>query len=142
MLVLSFLCGVIAYLFKRLLPYNRWLCLACAVAAYVFLSFPNLVFLSAAPLAYVTVYLGLTRPRRIPFGDLSYGVYLFHFPIARSIFELTDRTMAWEALLLLTVLVTSGFAALSWNFIEKPILVAAVTGWISERLPRVNRSSP
>jgi peptidoglycan/LPS O-acetylase OafA/YrhL len=150
MLVLSFLWGVVAYLFKRSLPYNGLLCLACAVAAYVFLDVPNLVFLSAAPLAYVTVYLGLTRPRRIPFGDLSYGVYLFHFPIARSIFELTGRTMPWEALLLLTVIITAGFAALSWNFIEKPILdrktrvlavVADASGWVSGRLPRFNRSS-
>jgi peptidoglycan/LPS O-acetylase OafA/YrhL len=80
MLVLSFLCGVVAYLFKRSLPYNRWLSAACALATYVFLSFPNLTFLAAAPLAYVTIYFGLTRPPRIPFGDLSYGVYLFHFP--------------------------------------------------------------
>ena len=150
MLVLSFLCGVIAYLFKRSLPYNCWLFIACGVATYVFLSVPNLTFLAAAPLAYVTVYLGLTRPPRIPFGDLSYGVYLFHFPIARSIFELTGRAMPWEALLLLTVVLTSVFAALSWNFIEKPILdrktrvltfVAAATGWVSGRLPRFSRSS-
>jgi peptidoglycan/LPS O-acetylase OafA/YrhL len=150
MLVLSFLCGVIAYLFKRSLPYNRWLFLACAVATYVFLSVPDLTFLAAAPLAYMTIYLGLTRPPRIPFGDLSYGVYLFHFPIARSMFELTGRTMAWWALLPLTVVLTAGFAALSWNLIEKPILeqktrvltfVAATTGWVSGRLPRFNRSS-
>jgi peptidoglycan/LPS O-acetylase OafA/YrhL len=58
--------------------------------------------------------------------------------------------MPWQALLPLTVLVTAGFAALSWNFIEKPILdrktrvltfVAAVTGWVAGRLPRFNRSS-
>ncbi len=150
MLVLSFLCGVIAYLFKRSLPYNRWLFLACAVATYGFLSVPNLTFLAAAPLAYVTVYLGLTRPPRIPFGDLSYGVYLFHFPIARSLFELTGRVMPWEVLLPLTVVITAGFAALSWNLVEKPILdrksrvltvVAAGTGWVSSRLPRFIRSS-
>jgi peptidoglycan/LPS O-acetylase OafA/YrhL len=151
MLVLSFLCGVIAYLFKRSLPYNRWLCLACAVAAYLCLRSPDLVFLSAAPLAYVTIYLGLTRPPRIPFGDLSYGIYLFHFPIARSIFELTGRRMPWEALLLLTILGTALFAALSWTFIEKPILdrkgrvltvVAALTGWVAGRLPKFSRSGP
>ena len=150
MLVISFLFGVLAYLFKRSLPYNRFLFAACAAATYLFLSFPDLTFLAAAPLAYVTVYLGLTRPPRIPFGDLSYGVYLFHFPIARSIFELTGRAMPWEALLPLTVMLTAGFAALSWNLIEKPILdrktrvltfVAATTGWVSARLPRFNRSS-
>jgi peptidoglycan/LPS O-acetylase OafA/YrhL len=149
MLVLSFLCGVVAYLLKRSLPYNGWLFAACAGATFVFLSFPNLTFLAAAPLAYVTIYLGLTRPPRIPFGDLSYGVYLFHFPIARSIFELTGRTMPWQALLPLTLILTAGFAALSWTFIEKPLLdrktqvltfVDAATSRISVRLPRFIRS--
>jgi peptidoglycan/LPS O-acetylase OafA/YrhL len=59
--------------------------------------------------------------------------------------------MSWEALLPLTVILTAGFAALSWTFIEKPILdrktpvlafVANVTDWVSGRLPRFNRSSP
>ena len=66
MLVLSFLFGVLCYLFKRSLPFNRWLCLACAVATYVFLSFPNLTFLAAAPLAYVTIYLGPDAPAAHP----------------------------------------------------------------------------
>jgi peptidoglycan/LPS O-acetylase OafA/YrhL len=149
MLVLSFLFGVLAYLFKGSLPYSRRLFAACVVASFVFLSIPNLVFLAAAPLAYLTVFLGLMRPPRIPFGDLSYGVYLFHFPIARSIFELTGRSMPWPVLLLLTVGLTAGFAALSWNCVEKPILdrktqvlafVAAVTDRISLRLPRFIRS--
>jgi peptidoglycan/LPS O-acetylase OafA/YrhL len=148
MLVLSFIFGVLIYLFKKSVPYSRFICVTCASATYVFLSMPNLTFLAAGPLAYITIYVGLMRPPRIPFGDLSYGVYLFHFPIARSIFELTGRRMAWELLLPLTVVLTACFAALSWNLIEKPILdrksralaiVASVTGRISDRLPRFSR---
>jgi peptidoglycan/LPS O-acetylase OafA/YrhL len=150
MLVLCFLCGVATYLFKGSLPYSRWLCLTCAAATFVFLSFPNLTFLAAAPLAYIVIYFGLKRPPRIPFGDLSYGIYLWHFAIARSIFELTGQTMSLLLLLPLTVIVTAGFAAFSWKLIEKPCLdrktgvltfVAGITGWLSLRLPRFNRSS-
>ena len=149
MLVFCFLCGVVVYLFKRSLPYNWWLAAACAVATYVFLSLPNLTFFAAAPLAYITVFLGLKRLPPIVFGDLSYGIYLFHFPIARSIFELTGATMRWQLLLPLTVALSAVLASLSWNFVEKPMLdrkarvltlVAAVTGWASSRLPRFNRS--
>jgi hypothetical protein len=38
----------------------------------------ELSFLAAFPIAYATVWLGLMRPPKIPFGDPSYGIYPFH----------------------------------------------------------------
>lgn len=122
MLVVSFLAGVLGYLFRSSIPHSRLVFLASIAAAYIFLRFPNLVFVGALPLAYLTIYIGLLRPPRIPFGDLSYGIYLFHYPIARSIYESTGRNMNWELLLFLTILLSTGFAALSWLCVESPIL--------------------
>jgi peptidoglycan/LPS O-acetylase OafA/YrhL len=145
MLVLSFLFGVAGYLFKSVLPYRASLFWASVVAIYIFLNSPNLVFLAAAPLAYATIYLGLKRLPPIPFGDLSYGVYLFHFPIARALFETTGRVMPWQVLLPSTVVLTMAFAALSWRFVEKPILdrkavvlafMASATEWVAAHRPR------
>lgn len=146
MLVLSFLFGVAGYLFKSVLPYRASLFWASVVAIYIFLNSPNLVFLAAAPLAYATIYIGLKRLPPIPFGDLSYGVYLFHFPIARALFETTGRVMPWQVLLPATLVFTTAFAALSWRFVEKPILgrkavvlafVASATEWVAAHMPRV-----
>ncbi len=146
MLVLSFLFGVAGYLFKSVLPYRASLFWASVVAVYVFLNSPNLVFLAAPPLAYATIYIGLRRLPPILFGDLSYGIYLFHFPIARALFETTGRVMPWQVLLPSTLILTTAFAALSWHFVEKPILgrkatvlafVASVTEWVAARMPRL-----
>jgi peptidoglycan/LPS O-acetylase OafA/YrhL len=121
-LVFAFLFGVIGYSCKTALPHSRFLFFVCAAATYMLLSFPNLTFLASMPLAYATVYVGLLRFKPIPFGDLSYGLYLFHYPIALSIYELTGRAMPWEALLPATIGLSAVFAALSWRFVERPVL--------------------
>jgi peptidoglycan/LPS O-acetylase OafA/YrhL len=141
MLVLSFMCGVAAFLLKSRIAHTRSLFLACALATYVFLGIPDLVFLAAAPLAYITVYIGLLRLRPIQFGDLSYGVYLFHFPIARSLYELTGRQLTWELMLPLTVILSMACAALSWNLVEQPSLhqKRRVLPWIAAATNRVVR---
>ncbi len=58
----------------------RGLGIASAMVSAILLQIPNASYLAAFPVAYLTVWLGLKNPPRIPFGDLSYGVYLLHFP--------------------------------------------------------------
>ena len=151
MLVLSFLFGVACYRFKDKIPHSSALLVAALFLSFVLQSFPNLVFLAAAPLSYVTVYVGLLRLPAIPFGDLSYGVFLFHFPIARSLHELSGRSMPWEMLLPATIVGAALFAALSWNFVEKPALdrkdrvlasVEVASKWSSRCLSRLLRRIP
>lgn len=122
MLVVAFISGVVTYLYKGSLKHNGYLALGSAVSAYLLLSFPNMVFLAAIPLVYLTVYVGLLRPPTIPFGDLSYGVYLFHFPVARALHEASSNRLGWGGLLLFTLGITVIFAHLSWVWVEKPVL--------------------
>jgi peptidoglycan/LPS O-acetylase OafA/YrhL len=122
-LLLSFLCGVIGFLFKEQIPHHKYLFLICIAAAYGILKAPNLVFLAPLPIAYFTVYVGVLRPPRIPFGDLSYGIYLFHNPLLRTIYKLMGDAPQIPLLMLLTLLATGLFASMSWFWIEKPILL-------------------
>ncbi|MBB4858245.1 peptidoglycan/LPS O-acetylase OafA/YrhL [Novosphingobium chloroacetimidivorans] len=122
MLVIAFLCGCLAYLFRHSLRHSPGLFAGSVILSYVFLYVPNLVFLAAMPLTYATVYIGLLRLPKIPFGDISYGVYLFHFPIARTIHELSGETMGWPLLLVLTLGLSGLFATGSWRLVEKPVL--------------------
>lgn len=122
MLVIAFLFGCLMYLYRDRIPHSFALFCAASVASYLLLASPDLVFLAAGPLSYVTIYLGLLRPRPIPFGDISYGVYLFHFPIARTLHEASGRQMDWMLLLVLTTVLSGIFATLSWRFVEKPVL--------------------
>ena len=121
-LVLSFLAAVCLHLYRDRIPYATVLGVGSAVAAAALLQSPNASYLAAFPVAYLTVWLGLMRPPKIPFGDLSYGVYLFHYPIEQAIMHLFPGVNCWWRLTLAALPPTLVCAWLSWTFVERPIL--------------------
>jgi peptidoglycan/LPS O-acetylase OafA/YrhL len=121
-LVVSFLAGVSLHLYRDRIPYAPALGLVAGIAAAVMLQCPNTCYLAAFPVAYVTVWLGLMRPPKIPFGDLSYGVYLFHFPIEQSIVHVFPGVGCWWRLTLIALPPTALCAWLSWSLVEHPAL--------------------
>lgn len=122
-LVVCFLAAVSLYLYRDRIPYSNVLGVLSALAAAVFLQIPNASYLAAFPVAYLTVWLGLMRPPAIPFGDLSYGVYLFHWPIIQSIVHAVPGIHSGLLMMLVSLPLTAVCAWLSWTLIEKPILV-------------------
>jgi peptidoglycan/LPS O-acetylase OafA/YrhL len=109
LLVISFLAGNVIFLLRDWLRVSPVLLVASAVLSYGLLSRPETAFLAPLPVAYLTAYLGLLNPPKIPVlmdGDYSYGLYLFAFPIQQT----------YSAILSL------GYAFMSWHLIEKPIL--------------------
>ena len=122
-LVVSFLAGVCLHLYRDKIPCSPTFGLLATLAAAVLLQVPNTCYLAAFPVAYLTVWLGLMRPPKIPFGDLSYGVYLFHFPIEQSLVQIFPGVGSWWRLALLALPSTVLCAWLSWNLIEHPILM-------------------
>lgn len=106
---------------------------ALALAAYwVLMLFNMLQPVAGVFLCYVMVYLGMTGfawfDRLLPM-DLSYGAYLYGYPITQAlIFYLLPHMQTLPAgartavILVLTVGLTAGFAAVSWIWIEKPAL--------------------
>lgn len=124
-LVLFFLAGVLAYLFRDSIPFSGWL---AVVAAAVFLALVTshiAIFLLPLPVAYVTLYLGLQTPKKIPLiftGDYSYGIYLYAYPMQQAVAHVLPKGQSWYTNFLLALLVVSLFAAFSWHCIEKPML--------------------
>lgn len=85
---------------------------------------PLLWLASAAPMTYLTIWAGLVRLPRPDFfggGDFSYGVYLWHFPILQILVLLFGVTQ-WWLLGLIAALPVMAVAALSWHYVEKPVL--------------------
>lgn len=121
-LVLSFLAAVTIYLRRDIMPYSTPLGLGSAVLMALLLQIPNGAFLAAFPAAYLTVWLGLMSPPAILFGDLSYGVYLFHFPVEQALMHVFPGIHSWWLLMLVALPLTGFFAWLSWNLIEAPLL--------------------
>lgn len=124
-LVAFFVAGVFIYLFRANIPFNRYLALASFIAGCFLMYNYRYVFLAAFPVAYVTVWLGLHRPKTIPVvmdGDYSYGIYLYAGPVQQAIWHWTDIGKSFSGNVVVSLILVSLFAVFSWHAIEKPML--------------------
>jgi peptidoglycan/LPS O-acetylase OafA/YrhL len=82
--------------------------------------------LAAALLLITLPYVILTIATRVSFHlkhDLSYGVYIYAFPVQQFVTMLfLPRAIGWAWALTTSLLLTLGLAYLSWRYVEKPAL--------------------
>lgn len=118
-----FASGMCCYrLRQRGLIRGRWALLALAGLV---LSVPARVFLPAFPVfgSYLIIWLALNP--RLPsiraarFGDLSYGLYIYGWPIEQCIVYASGGTAPWWAVFLIGTAVAVPTAFLSWHLVEK-----------------------
>ncbi len=114
--VLHFLMGSACWLHAPVIP-RRW-CLA-GVSAAALWAMPYAPTLHLA-LPYLVLALGLTRPALPPIPDLSYGIYLYAFPVQQTLVALLAP--ATMPLVALSIPPTLLLAALSWRLVERPAL--------------------
>ncbi len=131
-LLVAFMLGIAAYLYRDRLPYDRRLfaacialCLAAALAGPAPWMTPPLLNAMVCPaLVYITAWLGVSNLPKLPLfsrGDYSYGIYLYGFPVQQTVWLLFPYLPPLAQFIASVALVT-GFAAFSWHAIEKPIL--------------------
>lgn len=121
-----FFCGVAAYSFQDVIVLSKK-CIGVALASVLIASFwadifmpvycillPYLVF----SMAYVPG--GVIR-RFNEFGDYSYGMYVYAFPVQQSIAALMPGVTV-SKMIGLAFLITLALAFLSWHLVEKPCL--------------------
>ena len=123
-LLAYFALGSVAYLFRRAIPIRPWV--AIAAAAIAIASIPTTLHaVTLAPcLSYIALYAAMTLPiksfdRRI---DLSFGLYIYAFPIQQILTLFAVPTLGLPCYLLTTFALTLAFAAVSWMAIERPSL--------------------
>ena len=124
LLVLSFLSGVLIYLFRDKVVIAPWLTVASTLAMLVVLNFPLSAQFYPPLVAYTTVALGMSNPRRtflINTGDYSYGIYLYAFPIQQAYVHLASQP-DWRWNIVFAIPITVCFAAFSWHCVEKHVL--------------------
>jgi peptidoglycan/LPS O-acetylase OafA/YrhL len=123
MLAVCFLWGISIHLYRDRLPYSAALFWAAlAVSAILVWVVPFGDFLAPAPIAYLTVYLGLQNPKRwmiVRGADYSYGMFLYGYVIQQMLAALNPWTHHWLINTVLALAISAAFAAFSWHFVEK-----------------------
>lgn len=102
--------------------------LAALALAGLVLSVPLRQFIPLFPLfgGYLAIYLALER--RLPiipatrFGDLSYGLYIYGWPVTATVMYASGGSLSWWQLFLISLPAAVGTAWLSWRFVEEPFL--------------------
>ena len=132
-ITLMFLIGAGAYINASKIILDFRLFLICGALYYLVMLSDVLAPIAGIFLTYCTVYVGMSsflwfdRWLRV---DLSYGIYLYGFPITQAVIWLTlphmntiGSPMVRFALILPAVTaLTIFFSYLSWTWIEKPSL--------------------
>lgn len=123
-LSVMFLAGTLVYLFQTRLPGRLiWsLPAAAIVGASLFMHGYQIV---AAPfLAYLLINIGghITSPRLRFKNDISYGIYIYGWPVAQILagVGMTDGPIV--LFMLATIAITIPLAAASWFVVEKPVM--------------------
>jgi peptidoglycan/LPS O-acetylase OafA/YrhL len=102
--------------------------LALVACAGLALSVPLHAFILLFPIfgSYLVIYLAFAPwLKPLPaarFGDLSYGLYIYGWPIEQAIVWLNGGAMSWWALFAIALPVTAVFAFISWHLVEKRAL--------------------
>jgi peptidoglycan/LPS O-acetylase OafA/YrhL len=131
-IVLMFFLGMLAYVAADRIPLSPSLFVGCALGYYVLTILNLLGPVAGLMLTYCMVYLGfMTFPwfDRLVRDDLSYGMYLYGFPITQTaVWFLLPRLGGLDMLgqfaviFPLVIVATLLFSIVSWKTIERPAL--------------------
>jgi peptidoglycan/LPS O-acetylase OafA/YrhL len=119
-----FLAGALLYQFRNVIP-ARWSLVAVGVIIVLAASLlPNYRLIGAIPLAYAIIVSGaLIHNKRLRLRtDLSYGMYIYAFPIQQLLVICGLGVMNPIVLAIIAAIATLPLAALSWFLVEKPAM--------------------
>ena len=134
-----FLYGSCLHFYREVIRQHvRMIAIALAVSAAVLLGIGHgyAALLLVLPPAVVVVGTASTPViRRFGrFGDVSYGLYIYAFPVQQTLILLFGREWPLPALLLASAVCTLVLACLSWHLVERPAL--GLKRLVDQRGPR------
>ena len=125
-MALYFLLGGCFFLFRQEIPKN-WRCaLVAALSWYLSFKTPYLRTVSYLALPYLFFYLAalpLPALRKFAkYGDFSYGLYVFAFPVQQLLVHLQPHKLSVSELFAQAFTITLLLAVTSWHLVESPCL--------------------
>jgi len=123
--VRAFAIGAVLYLYQDSIPWRAWIASAILAAWVVAASTGAAQLLAVLSLTYATIYIAHRVPNLLGavtrHGDLSYGIYVWAFPVQQT------AALLWKGISPLELIavaspITVLLAFLSWRLIEHPAL--------------------
>jgi len=139
-LVTYYLAGMTAYFYQDKLVHSRWLAGVSLVALAVTLHHGLSLTL---PLfgTYLLLYAAFSRTLKVQsfgrHGDISYGLYLYAFPVQQLLVMRWQHSLTPATLFLAALPCTCLLAAASWRWIERPFLALKSKGTLLTRVAAI-----
>ena len=138
-----FLAGATLYFWRDRVPLDGRLALLGLVAVAASMQVGGFRIAFATFGAYLTLYVALSPSVRLPNlarrGDLSYGIYIFAWPVQRLAADLPGPFATWYWNIAISLPLVLGLAWLSWHLVEKPALALKRVPFPSARRPALER---
>lgn len=121
-----FFSGAALYLYRRHIPWNGGIALALLALTGLTAGTERWPFVHVLTLPYLTIYLAHARLGRLSrfgkYGDFSYGIYIYSFPLQQLLVYWLGATVPIGVFMLLSLTLAIALAALSWHLLESPAL--------------------
>jgi peptidoglycan/LPS O-acetylase OafA/YrhL len=120
---LCFMWGMVVYRFRDRLWASDGLAVAMLALTLALLMLKDGKYLAPVPIAYFTVRLGLFNPPKPTrwWGDYSYGLYIFGYPVQQAVAN-APALREWWINIAIALPVAFAVAFVSWHLLEKPAL--------------------
>lgn len=121
---IMFSAGALVYQYQAKLPVRPWLFAVSLVVLGASTMLPDYRLVAALPIAYLLISVSalVKTPALRLRNDISYGVYIYAFPVQQILAGIGIGAAGVLPYALLTIALTVPLAAASWYFIEKPAL--------------------
>lgn len=122
---MMFLAGMVLQLYGDRISVRAWLPVVAGALLIVSPVLSDYRILAGPALAYLVIWLGgaIQRPvLRLKDRDISYGLYIYAFPVQQTLFLAGSGSLAPPVAAVLSLAVTVPLAILSWVVVERPAL--------------------
>jgi peptidoglycan/LPS O-acetylase OafA/YrhL len=122
----SFVSGALAWWLFQVHRPRAWIAALCLAAILLALAARKTMFVFPPAAAYLVLYLGVSAPfdLRPPrwLGDVSYGTYLWGWPVEQTVKIAFGERGTWPVVFGLGLAGALGLGFVSWWMLEKPFL--------------------
>ena len=139
---MCFMIGTAIYFYRHHIPVSGWPILVFGLLTLLFYDTSWRPLLATLAFTSAILWLGFVPRGSIlaynRVGELSYSVYIWHWPIGQTLFSLAPG-LAFHEFFSLLALLSVAIAALSWSLIERPALQRGpqLAHWLEQCVARV-----